>query len=178
MIKLRSFAKINLGLEIIGRRPDGYHNLRTVFQTIDVCDELELRENKKQKIVLSGTDPRIAWDENNTIARAYRLISENYRVAAGFDIMVRKNIPPGSGLGGGSGNAAVMLLFLDPYFNLHIPAAELNTLAASLGADVPFFLVRRHRSGRGDRGDTDPLARDQGAPDRSFCSCLCTFPRP
>jgi 4-diphosphocytidyl-2-C-methyl-D-erythritol kinase len=140
MIKLRSFAKINLGLEITGKRADGYHTLRTIFQTIDLCDELQLRENKKQKIVLAGSDPRIRWDDTNTIARACRLIYGNYHVSQGFDITVRKNIPPGSGLGGGSGNAAVLLLFLDRYFNLRIPAAEMNVLAAALGADVPFFL--------------------------------------
>jgi 4-diphosphocytidyl-2-C-methyl-D-erythritol kinase len=140
MIELRSFAKINLGLEITGKRADGYHALRTIFQTIDICDKLQLRENKKQKINLAGSDRSIRWDESNTIARACRLIYENYNVRQGFDIAVRKNIQPGSGLGGGSGNAAVILLFLDQYFNLQIPAAEMNRLAASLGADVPFFL--------------------------------------
>lgn len=140
MIKLRSFAKINLGLEITGKRADGYHCLRTIFQTIDVCDKLELRENKIQKITLTGSDPRIQWDESNTITRACRLLYENYRIRQGFDITVKKNIPPGSGLGGGSGNAAVMLLFLDQYFNLQIPLAEMTIMAARLGADVPFFL--------------------------------------
>jgi 4-diphosphocytidyl-2-C-methyl-D-erythritol kinase len=140
MIELRSFAKINLGLEITGKRPDGYHFLRTIFQTIDLHDDLRLRENNKQSITLAGSDPGISWDESNIISRACRLIYENYPVRRGFDILVRKNIPPGSGLGGGSGNAAVILLFLDRYFNLGIPAAELNAMAASLGADVPFFL--------------------------------------
>ena len=68
MIKLRSFAKINLGLEITGKRADSFHTLRTIFQTIDLCDELRLRENKSQKIILTGSDPRIQWDESNTIA--------------------------------------------------------------------------------------------------------------
>ena len=149
MIKLRSFAKINLGLEITGKRADGYHTLRTIFQTIDVCDELKLRENKKHKITLNGTDPRIPWDESNTITRACRLIYENFNVRGGFDIQVIKNIPPGSGLGGGSGNAAVMLLFLDRYFNLNIPPEKLAELAARLGADVPFFLFGGTALGEG-----------------------------
>ena len=140
MIKLKSFAKINLGLEVTGKRDDGYHLLRTIFQTIALCDELQLRENKQQNISLAGSHPGIRWDERNMIARAFRLISENYRLNRGFDVRVRKNIPPGSGLGGGSSNAAVMLLFLDHYFSLNIPAAEMNALAAKLGADVPFFL--------------------------------------
>jgi 4-diphosphocytidyl-2-C-methyl-D-erythritol kinase len=157
MIKLRSFAKINLGLEITGKRADGYHCLRTIFQTIDVCDELQLRENKKQKIILSGSNPDVQWDEKNTIARACRLIYENYHVSQGFDIKVKKNIPPGSGLGGGSANAAVMLLFLDQYFNLHIPLAEMTIMAAGLGADVPFFLVGGTMLGEGIGGSLSPL---------------------
>ncbi len=157
MIELRSFGKINLGLEITGKRADGYHTLRTIFQTIDVYDELQLRENKKQKINLAGSDRSIRWDESNIIARACRLIYENHNVRQGFDILVRKNIPPGSGLGGGSGNAAVMLLFLDQYFNLQTPAAEMNRMAASLGADVPFFLGGGTALGEGIGESLTPL---------------------
>jgi 4-diphosphocytidyl-2-C-methyl-D-erythritol kinase len=149
MITLRSFAKINLGLEVTGRRPDGYHTLRTVFQTIDLCDELELRETPRPVVRLEGNDRRVAWDNSNSIARAFRLASENFRLRRGFDITVSKNIPPGSGLGGGSGNAAVMLLFLDRYFALNIPGPQLNEMAAALGADVPFFLVGGTALGEG-----------------------------
>jgi 4-diphosphocytidyl-2-C-methyl-D-erythritol kinase len=140
MIKLRSFAKINLGLEVTGKRADGFHELRTVFQTIDLCDELHVRPLKDGKFTLSGSAGNIAWDESNTIFRAWRLVCENFHVCGGMDIRVFKDIPPGSGLGGGSGNAAVMLLFLDHYFNLSIPGPQLNEMAARLGADVPFFL--------------------------------------
>lgn len=140
MIRLYSFAKINLGLEIVGKRADGYHNLKTLFQTIDFFDILEITENTLGKIRLSGDDPTIEWDERNTIYKAARLIYQNYPVRQGFDIHVRKNIPAGSGLGGGSSNAAVVLLFLKRYFALSISEAELIALAASIGADVPFFL--------------------------------------
>ena len=140
MIALRSFAKINLGLEITGRRADGYHTLRTIFQTIDLSDRLELRETRTPRIRLHGSDPRIPWDDSNIVARACRLVYGNFALRRGFDITVRKNIPPGAGLGGGSGNAAVMLLFLDRYFSLDIPAAQMHEMATSLGADVPFFL--------------------------------------
>lgn len=140
MIKLRSFAKINLGLEITGKRPDGYHGLRTIFQTIDLSDELHVRPKPGSQITLSGSDRSIPWDESNTIARAWRLVCENFNVHGGLDVRVSKNIAPGSGLGGGSGNAAVMLLFLDRYFNLNIPGEQMNEMAAHLGADVPFFL--------------------------------------
>jgi 4-diphosphocytidyl-2-C-methyl-D-erythritol kinase len=172
MIELRSFAKINLGLEITGKRADGYHTLRTIFQTVDVYDELRLRENKKQKINLAGSDRSIRWDESNLIAGACRLIYENYPVRQGFDISVTKNIPPGSGLGGGSGNAAVILLFLDQYFNLRIPAAEMNRLAASLGADVPFFLGGGSALGE---GIGESLTRLPGLPMRSIALFVPPF---
>ncbi len=158
MIRLRSFAKINLGLEITGRRDDGYHTLRTIFQSIDLSDQLELRETRGARVRLFGSDPRVPWDESNTIARACRLVYENFPLRRGFDITVRKNIPPGSGLGGGSGNAAVMLLFLNNYFGLGIPAAQLHEMAAGLGADVPFFLRGGTALGEGIGADLTPVA--------------------
>ena len=157
MISLRSFAKINLGLEITGKRADGYHTLRTVFQTIDLSDEMELRETRTPRIRLAGDDERIPWDGTNTIARACRLVYENYPLRGGFDIRVRKCIPPGSGLGGGSGNAAVMLLFLNEYFSLRIPSARLAEMAAGLGADVPFFLRGGTALGEGIGEKLTPL---------------------
>ncbi len=157
MIALRSFAKINLGLEITGRRADGYHTLRTIFQTIDLSDRLELRETRGARIRLSGSDPRVPWDDSNTVARACRLVYENYPLSRSFDITVRKNIPPGAGLGGGSGNAAVMLLFLDRYFSLGIPATQMHEMATSLGADVPFFLHGGTALGEGIGENLTPL---------------------
>lgn len=143
MFELKSFAKINLGLEILGKRGDGYHNLKTIFQTIDLCDIIEIKENQYGAIHLSGDDPGVDWDnrETNTIFKAVEAIYKNYNVCRGFDIVVKKRIPPGSGLGGGSSNAAVILLFLDRYFQLGIDRKDLIDLAAGIGADVPFFLI-------------------------------------
>ena len=157
MIILRSFAKINLGLEVTGKRKDGYHTLRTVFQTIDLSDDIELREVSEPRFRLTGDNPRVAWDERNLIARACRLVADTYRLAGGFDITVRKRIPPGSGLGGGSGNAAVMLLFLNQHFSLGIPLSRLIEMAASLGADVPFFLFGGMALGEGIGEKLTPL---------------------
>ena len=157
MIRLRSFAKINLGLEVTGRRPDGYHTLRTIFQTIDLSDELNVKETRQPVVRLEGNDRRVPWDESNSIARACRLVYENFSLRRGFDITVRKNIPPGSGLGGGSGNAAVMLLFLDRYFALNIPSPQLNEMAAAVGADVPFFLAGGTALGEGTGEKLTPL---------------------
>lgn len=141
MIRLKSFAKINLGLEILGKRPDGYHNLKTLFQTIDLFDTLQVEENRSGEIHLSGDDASIQWDEHNTIRRAIDTIYKKYNRRQGFDITVKKQIPPGSGLGGGSSNAAVMLLFLNDYFKLNLTLEESIDTGMKIGADVPFFLV-------------------------------------
>ncbi len=140
MITLNSFAKINLGLEITGKRPDGYHCLRTLFQTIDLHDRIDIKENTVGALRLSGSDPGIQWDSSNTLTRAADAIYKNYNVRQGFDVFIHKNIPAGSGLGGGSSNAAVFLLFLANYFNLGIPQGDLVDIGVSIGADVPFFL--------------------------------------
>lgn len=143
MTQLKSFAKINLGLEILGKRPDGYHNLKTVFQTIDLFDTLRVTENENRSgaIHLTGDEPSIEWNEHNTIRRALDAVYEQYNLRQGFDISVKKRIPPGSGLGGGSSNAAVMLLFLNDYFKLNLTLEELIDIGMKIGADVPFFLV-------------------------------------
>lgn len=141
MFKLKSFAKINLGLEVLGKRSDGYHNLKTIYQTIDFYDELELKENKTRTINISGNHRDIDWEGDNTVFRAFRAIYQNFQVSQGFDVMVRKRIPPGSGLGGGSSNAAVVLLFLCDYFGLNIEPDELITMGKNIGADVPNFFL-------------------------------------
>lgn len=143
MIHLNSFAKINLGLEILGKRPDGYHNLKTVFQTIDLFDTLQVTENENRsgEIHLTGDEPSIQWNEHNTIPRVIAAVYQKYNLRQGFDISVKKRIPPGSGLGGGSSNAAVMLLFLNDYFKLNLTLEEMIRIGMKIGADVPFFLV-------------------------------------
>lgn len=140
-MQLHAYAKINLGLEITGKRSDGYHTLKTIFQTIDLFDTITIKENAAGKINLSGDDPAVTWDTSNTIYKAFDAVYKNYDVGGGFDVFVEKRIPAGSGMGGGSSNAAVILLFLNDYFRLDIPVEELILLGAGIGADVPFFLV-------------------------------------
>lgn len=141
MFQFNSFAKINLGLEIIDKRPDGYHNLKTIFQTIDLFDTLKIKENNTREIHLSGDNSSIEWNEQNTIWQAIHAIYNNYNVCHGFDIFVEKRIPTGSGLGGGSSNAAVILLFLNDYFKLGLTLENLINIGVKIGADIPFFLV-------------------------------------
>lgn len=141
MFELKSFAKINLGLEIIGKRADGYHNLKTIFQTIDLCDTIEIKENHTGAIHLDGDDPAVEWDRGNTIFKAFDVMYETFKLHQGFDIFVKKKIPAGSGLGGGSSNAAVILLFLNEYSRLNLSMEDLIDIGVKIGADVPFFLM-------------------------------------
>jgi 4-diphosphocytidyl-2-C-methyl-D-erythritol kinase len=141
MIKLKSFAKINLGLEIIGKRADGYHNLKTIFQTINLFDTIEIKENHTGKIHLDGNDPTVEWDRGNTIFKAFDMMYKTFKIHQGFDIFVKKNIPGGSGMGGGSSNAAVILLFLNDYFHLNLQLHHLIDIGIKIGADVTFFFM-------------------------------------
>ncbi len=148
-MEFRSFAKINLGLEVTGEREDGYHELRTIFQTISLFDTINIRKNNKNRIFLSGDDENISWNSSNTIVKAFDLMYKNFTLDQGFDIQVRKKIPPGSGLGGGSSNAAVIMMFIVDYFSLKVSKNELIELGMKIGADIPFFFTGGTMLGEG-----------------------------
>ena len=106
-MRIKSFAKINLGLEVIRKREDSYHEIRTLFQSIDFYDVIEFRPINNSKILLQGNDRSISWGEDNLILRAALLLREKFNISKGINIFVEKNIPAGKGLGGGSSNAAM-----------------------------------------------------------------------
>ena len=137
-LTVHSFSKINLALSVLRARPDGFHEIRTVFQSIDLCDELEFRSAQNLQLVcddLPGVPPG-----ENLVWRAASALARIVPGERGAEITLRKKIPPGSGLGGGSGNAAATILGLCRLWNISPPHTELQSLAAGLGADVPFFL--------------------------------------
>jgi 4-diphosphocytidyl-2-C-methyl-D-erythritol kinase len=138
-MKIRSFAKINLGIEVLRRREDNYHDIKTLFQAVDLFDLLEFRPVAGDEIRLSGNDRTIPWDERNLIYQAAHILKLKYQ-GAGVEINVDKKIPAGKGLGGGSGNAAMTLYALNELWNLGLSREELRRTAGKLGADVPFFL--------------------------------------
>ena len=148
-MEFRSFAKINLGLEVTGMRENGYHELKTIFQTISLFDLIEIEENNKNIINLTGDKPDISWDNSNTIKKAFDLMYRKFNISKGFDVRVRKRIPAGSGLGGGSSNAAVILMFIKDYFDLEISLEEMISLAVTIGADIPFFFIGGTMLGEG-----------------------------
>ena len=139
-MKIRSFAKINLGIEVLEKREDNYHNIRTLFQAIDLFDILEFRPTAEKTIRLRGNVRTIPWDDRNLVFRAADLLKKLYQRDGGVEIKVVKNIPAGKGLGGGSANAAMTLYALNGLWGLRLSREELHLAATKLGADVPFFL--------------------------------------
>ncbi len=169
-MKIRSFAKINLGLEIAGRRPDGYHDLRTLYQTVSLHDDMEFLPAGDGVIELEGNDPSVPWDAENLIFKAARRLQELAGSKRGTSIRVAKRIPAGAGLAGGSSNAAATLYALNRMWGLGLARGDLEAVARTLGADVAFFLHGGFCLGTG-RGD---LLRE--LPDLEPLPCLLAFP--
>ena len=141
-MKLSCPAKLNLGLRVLERRADGYHNLQTVFQLVDLCDQLQLRRRTDGEVRLevTGADA-VPSGEDNLVLRAARALQQAGGKKHGADLHLDKQIPPGAGLGGGSSDAAAALVGLNRLWSLQLPPARLFALANQLGADVPFFLL-------------------------------------
>ena len=151
-IKFKTPAKINLGLHIHGKREDGFHELETIFQMVSLYDDVEL-ELLSSGIKLECDSPGVPTDDTNLAYKAANLLRQSYQVEdKGVSIRLKKNIPFGAGLGGGSGNAAGVLMGLNHLWNLKIEREKLSELAAELGSDVPFFLTSPCALGMG-RGE-------------------------
>ena len=138
-------AKINLGLNIVEKRPDGYHNLETVFYPINLQDALEvnlLEGEKEFSLKVSGV-PIEGEPENNLVVKAYRLLKKDYPEMPAIDIHMYKHIPTGAGLGGGSADAAFMIKLLNDKFKLNLSIEKMEEYAAILGADCAFFIQNK-----------------------------------
>ena len=142
-------AKVNLFLHVVRRRPDGYHDLQTVYQLIDWYDELEFRLTSDGSVFREPKCVDGITQEDDLTCRAARLLKKRFSISQGVRIRLRKNIPVGAGLGGGSSDAAVALKVLNRYWDIGMSDAELAQIGVSLGADVPFFLHGRAAWGEG-----------------------------
>ncbi len=151
MNHLPAYAKINIGLRILYKREDGYHELETVFHRINVFDVLSFETDNK--LLFSSSDATLPAGESNLCMKAAFLLQERFGVKQGAKIKLEKNIPIGAGLGGGSSDAATTLLGLNQLWNLELTVDELAPLAISLGSDVPYFLKEgsAHATGRGEQ---------------------------
>jgi 4-diphosphocytidyl-2-C-methyl-D-erythritol kinase len=154
---LPSFAKINWALRVLGRRRDGFHELRTIFQTVTLHDNLNFTARSDGQLHLTCDSPDIPVDESNLILRAAIALQAQYGVRKGASIHLEKVIPVEGGLGGGSSNAATALLGLSSLWDIKTNKQELTLTAASLGADVPFFLTGGTALGMGPGTDVRPI---------------------
>jgi len=137
-VELRASAKVNLALEVLGKRSDGYHEIATVMHAVDLCDRLTLEA--APSISLHTDDPQLPTDERNLVVRAAMLLREAAGADAGARISLKKRIPVAAGLGGGSSDAAAALWGLNRLWGLRWSRSRLMELAVRLGMDVPFFL--------------------------------------
>ena len=160
----QSPCKVNLLLNILGRRPDGFHELESVIQPVPLFDELEFQQGG-QGVQLTCSEPALPTDSSNLVHRAASAFLQAARIAEGVSIHLRKRIPLAAGLGGGSGNAANTLVGLNHLFGHPLPADKLSQIAATLGSDVPFFLQDNPvlAAGRGERiAPLDPFPALRG----------------
>ncbi len=144
-IVLQSPAKLNLHLRILGKRPDGYHELLTLFHRISLVDTIVIRR-RPAGFNLATNLPSLETGEGNLITKAYRLLQAKFPSLGGVSVRLTKRIPLGGGLGGGSSNAAHFLLGMKKLFGLKISPKELLAMGKKLGADVPFFLLEARQA--------------------------------
>jgi len=151
MVKVRCAAKLNLYLDVVGKREDGYHDVETVFQPVSMYDEIEV-SRIEEGIQLIGDDDTVPWDEKNLCYKAADLIMRRAGLAGGVRISVTKKIPSGAGLGGASSDAAGTLTAIDSLFGLQYSKEELMKFALEIGSDIPFFIYGKPAVGKG-RGE-------------------------
>lgn len=157
IVRLKAPAKINLYLKVLNKRPDGYHDIETVFEKIDLCDEITLKR-RKQGIKVLCRHKGVPQDERNLGARAARALLKKTNCSDGVQIKIAKRIPVASGLGGGSSDAASVLLGLNKLLGLRQSRRQLLDVAGRIGADVPFFILPAARAiGRGKGEILSPL---------------------
>jgi 4-diphosphocytidyl-2-C-methyl-D-erythritol kinase len=172
-VRIPALAKINLRLEVIGKRSDGFHELRTIFQTISLRDELRLKSSRRPGVELKVLGDRSLANEpleKNLVYRAVRLLQQELGIQDGARIELRKTVPAGRGLGGGSSDAAAALFGYLRLVKRKLSRERLFAFAATLGADVPFFLEGGRALGIGKGDEVYPL------PDMGKLSLLVVSP--
>jgi 4-diphosphocytidyl-2-C-methyl-D-erythritol kinase len=136
-------AKINLSLRVLGRRGDGFHEIETLITPISLCDEIKIEQRSgKQEIAFWCDDPSVPKGEDNIVVRAANVFFEKTKITSGVSIALKKRIPHGAGLGGGSSDAASTLLALNGLFETNLPRQALAKMAEMIGSDVPFFIFQ------------------------------------
>lgn len=141
-MRLRAFAKINLGLDILGKRDDGYHEVRMIMQTIQMYDVLDIRKSERPGISLISNFPFVPCDERNLVYKAAKLLMDEFHIEEGISVKLDKFIPVSAGMAGGSTDAAAALVGVNRLFNLNLTEKDLMERGVKIGADVPYCIMR------------------------------------
>jgi len=150
---IKSFAKLNLYLQVLNKRKDNFHNLSTLFARIDLADTIIFKKRVDGLIKIKSDSPDVPLDATNLCYRAALLLKQELKLNSGIEIELKKRIPVGAGLGGGSSDAASVLLGLNKFWNLDLSKTRLVKLGAKLGSDVPFFIHQARFALGSQRGD-------------------------
>lgn len=148
-MKVNANAKINLGLDIVSKREDGYHELNTLFCELKLHDEIDIEITEKIEISVTCSDQNLSCGSDNLAYRAAEILFERYNPGRGVKIHIIKNIPMGAGLGGGSSDAAAVLKTVNSLFKFNLDNDELRNTGAKIGADVPFFIEGKMAQAKG-----------------------------
>ena len=151
---LQARAKVNLTVDVLRRRADGYHDVDLLMQSVSLCDTIRLREAQSLELTIEGA---LRAEKDNLILRAARLLAEEAGIAPRAELVLEKHVPVAAGLGGGSGDAAAALVGLNELWNLHYPLGRLQELGARLGADVPFCIAGGCQRATGIGTDLAPV---------------------
>lgn len=141
-IQLKALGKINLGLDVLRRREDGYHEVKMIMQTVSLCDELELKKSRKEGIQVQTNLYYLPANENNLVYKAAQLLMEEFDIRGGMSIQLRKKIPVSAGMAGGSSDAAAVLWGMNQMYGLGLSRKDLMERGVKLGADVPYCILR------------------------------------
>ncbi|HSQ88501.1 4-(cytidine 5'-diphospho)-2-C-methyl-D-erythritol kinase [Romboutsia sp.] len=142
-IELKSRAKINLSIDVLGKREDGYHLVEMIMQTIDLYDTIKIKELSTEDIIIKSNSSDIPLDDNNIVYKAINLLKNKFNINKGVEVFIQKNIPIAAGMAGGSSNAAAVLVGLNKIWELNLSEVELQEIGFNLGADVPFCILGR-----------------------------------
>ena len=140
-MKIRSYAKINIGLDVIRRLENGYHEVRMIMQSLGLCDELIIEKTDDPGIVINVNDASLPVNEDNLIYKAAKLLIDEFDLPGGLDVELIKNIPIAAGLAGGSGNAATVMKAVNSLYDLGLSVEDLMKRGVKIGADVPFCIM-------------------------------------
>ena len=140
---LKALAKINLGLDVLGRREDGYHDVRMVMQSVYLYDNVKIEQRRKPGIELMSNLYYLPSDSGNIAYKAAQMLMEEFDLPGGVRITLEKHIPVAAGMAGGSSNAAAVLFGMNRLYDLHLSQQELMERGVKLGADVPYCIDRK-----------------------------------